>query len=68
MLIGYARVSRTDGSQSLDLQLNALIETGVEKSQIESYQRPDQLTVTHSRLEVDDMRCGSFCEPQKWVN
>ena len=31
MLIGYARVSKADGSQPLDLQLNALIETGVKK-------------------------------------
>ena len=36
MLIGYARVSRADGSQSLDLQLDALIEAGVEKAQIYS--------------------------------
>ena len=31
MLIGYARVSKADGSQSLDLQRDALIEAGVEK-------------------------------------
>ena len=36
MLIGYARVSKTDGSQSLDLQQDALIEAGVEKAQIYS--------------------------------
>jgi DNA invertase Pin-like site-specific DNA recombinase len=29
MLIGYMRVSKTDGSQSLDLQTDALIESGV---------------------------------------
>ena len=29
MLIGYMRVSKTDGSQVLDLQVDALIETGV---------------------------------------
>ena len=29
MLIGYARVSKADGSQSLDLQRDALIEAGV---------------------------------------
>lgn len=29
MLIGYARVSKADGSQSLDLQRDALIEVGV---------------------------------------
>ena len=36
MLIGYARVSKADGSQSLDLQRDALIEAGVEKAQIYS--------------------------------
>ncbi|MDA0339239.1 MAG: recombinase family protein [Proteobacteria bacterium] len=30
MMIGYARVSKADGSQSLDLQRDALIEAGVE--------------------------------------
>lgn len=34
MFIGYARVSKTDGSQSLDLQLDALIESGVPPSRI----------------------------------
>lgn len=29
MLIGYARVSKTDGSQALDLQKDALVEAGV---------------------------------------
>jgi DNA invertase Pin-like site-specific DNA recombinase len=29
MLIGYARVSKADGSQSLDLQRDALIAAGV---------------------------------------
>ena len=29
MLIGYARVSKTDGSQALDLQYDALIKSGV---------------------------------------
>ena len=30
MLIGYARVSKADGSQSLDLQRDALIVAGVD--------------------------------------
>ena len=34
MLIGYARVSKADGSQSLDLQLDALSAAGVEQSNI----------------------------------
>ena len=36
MLIGYARVSKADGSQSLDLQRDALIATGVDARQIYS--------------------------------
>lgn len=34
MLIGYARVSKADGSQTLDLQRDALSAVGVEESQI----------------------------------
>lgn len=34
MLIGYARVSKADGSQILDLQIDALIGAGVEESKI----------------------------------
>jgi DNA invertase Pin-like site-specific DNA recombinase len=34
MLIGYARISKNDGSQSLDLQTDALIAAGVDKSRI----------------------------------
>lgn len=34
MLIGYARVSKADGSQVLDLQIDALRESGVEPDQI----------------------------------
>ena len=34
MLIGYARVSKADGSQSLDLQRDALIAAGVAEDQI----------------------------------
>ena len=34
MLIGYARVSKTDGSQVLDLQRDALIKAGVSRKQI----------------------------------
>lgn len=34
MLIGYARVSKADGSQSIDLQLDELIAAGVSKKHI----------------------------------
>ncbi|MGB0844758.1 MAG: recombinase family protein [Alphaproteobacteria bacterium] len=36
MLIGYARVSKADGSQSLDLQSDALIKAGVTEDHIYS--------------------------------
>ena len=34
MLIGYARISKADDSQVLDLQIDALLEAGVNKEQI----------------------------------
>ena len=34
MLIGYMRVSKSDGSQSTNLQYDALIEAGVKKNNI----------------------------------
>lgn len=34
MLIGYARVSKSDGSQSLDLQIDAFIHAGVKEENI----------------------------------
>lgn len=34
MLIGYVRVSKADGSQILDLQIDALLEAGIEKKHI----------------------------------
>ncbi len=36
MLIGYMRVSKSDGSQSLDLQHDALIAAGVDEQNIYS--------------------------------
>ena len=36
MLIGYARVSKADGSQSLDLQQDALIAAGADEGRIHS--------------------------------
>ncbi len=34
MLVGYARVSKSDGSQSLDLQIDALLSAGVDERRI----------------------------------
>ena len=36
MFIGYARVSKSDGSQVLDLQLDRLIKAGVKEENIYS--------------------------------
>ena len=43
MLIGYARVSKADGSQRLDLQIDALTLAGVAEGQIYS----DEASVRH---------------------
>ena len=44
MLIGYARISKADGSQSLDLQRDALREAGVSDDAIyERTKRPDSV-------------------------
>ncbi|MCY4137030.1 MAG: recombinase family protein [Rhodobacteraceae bacterium] len=40
MLIGYARVSKADGSQSLDLQRDALLAAGVDESRIYADRAP----------------------------
>lgn len=45
MLVGYVRVSKADGSQSLDLQRDALIEAGVE---------PDAIYDDHASGKLDD--------------
>ena len=42
MLIGYARISKADGSQSLDLQRDALREAGVSDDAI--YEEPSVRT------------------------
>lgn len=34
MLIGYARVSKADGSQVLDLQIDALVKSGIDRKRI----------------------------------
>lgn len=45
MLIGYARVSKADGSQVLDLQKDALVAAGV---------TPDQIYEDHASGKLDD--------------
>ncbi|MFZ9036150.1 MAG: recombinase family protein [Francisellaceae bacterium] len=44
MLIGYARISKADGSQSLDLQVDALIQSGVKEAQIYQEKLSGKLT------------------------
>ena len=50
MLIGYARISKADGSQSLDLQRDALRQAGVSDDAI--YE--DQASAERSRLGPED--------------
>ena len=69
MLIGYARISKADGSQSLDLQRDALRQAGVSDDAIyedqASGQREDRVDDVHRRggmmardlsVRVDTMR------------
>jgi len=61
MLIGYARVSKSDGSQVLDLQIDALIEVDVQKDNIYSDRasgvKEDRLGLEHclKALREDDI-------------
>jgi DNA invertase Pin-like site-specific DNA recombinase len=61
MLIGYARVSKSDGSQVLDLQIDALIEAGVQKENIytdrASVAKEDRVGLEHclKALRADDI-------------
>lgn len=61
MLIGYARVSKSDGSQVLDLQMDALIKAGVKKENIytdrASGAKEDRIGLEHclKALRADDV-------------
>ena len=61
MLIGYARVSKSDGSQVLDLQIDALIKAGVQKENIytdrASGVKENRIGLEHclKALRVDDI-------------
>jgi len=61
MLIGYARVSKSDGSQVLDLQIDALIKAGVQKENIytdrASGAKEDRVGLEHclKALRADDI-------------
>jgi len=61
MLIGYARVSKSDGSQVLDLQIDALIKAGVKKENIytdrASGAKEDRVGLAHclKALRADDI-------------
>jgi DNA invertase Pin-like site-specific DNA recombinase len=55
MLIGYMRVSKSDGSQKLDLQEDALIESGVKKTNIysdEASGKHDERTGLNSAIKA----------------
>ena len=61
MLIGYARVSKSDGSQVLDLQIDALIEAGLKEENIytdrASGAKEDRVGLEHclKALRADDI-------------
>lgn len=46
MLIGYARVSKADGSQSVDLQLDELVAAGVGSDSAEELPKPSLTAVS----------------------
>ena len=75
MLIGYARISKADGSQSLDLQRDALREADVRDDAIyedqASGQREDRMDVAEARrrmreptdkVSLEELRSRSFPE------
>ncbi len=66
MLIGYARVSKADGSQSLDLQHDALRAAGVERDNIyddlASGGRDDRPGLTACLKSLRDERCAGGLE------
>ena len=42
MLVGYMRISKADGSQATDLQLDALVEAGVDPEQVYEDEKPQE--------------------------
>src|SRR3954453_18366868 len=52
VLIGYIRVSKTDGSQTLDLQRDALLAAGVEPGHLYEDQTPDKRDNRFDRSQV----------------
>ena len=65
MLIGYARVSKADGSQSLDLQHDALRAAGVERDNIyddlASGGRDDRPGLTRAIAKLEGSLRKLFC-------
>ena len=56
MLIGYARISKADGSQVLDLQIDEIISAGVQKENI--YQDEAATNDGQKMLAVNDLFIG----------
>ena len=74
MLIGYARVSKADGSQSLDLQQDALIAAGVGEEHIYSDrasgkkdERPG-LDACLKAVRNGDVGCSSATAPTAYLS
>lgn len=65
MLIGYARVSRTHGSQAPDLQKDDLVQEGVSPRHIYEDQASDK---NSERSELDAcMKAFLIFSPRGWV-
>ena len=58
MLIGYMRVSKADGSQTLDLQRDALLAAGVEPGHLYEDQASGQARQSAGSGEHASRRCG----------
>jgi DNA invertase Pin-like site-specific DNA recombinase len=52
LLIGYARVSKSDGSQAVDLQVDALRAAGVEESRIYIDKVSGKTSTPHAEIRV----------------
>jgi DNA invertase Pin-like site-specific DNA recombinase len=65
MLIGYMRVSKSDGSQSIDLQRDALIVAGVDPAQIYEDRASGRLDVDAKQdVQRNSKRRISLLDPQ----
>ena len=67
MMIGYARVSKADGTQALDLQKDALIQAGVDSQHIYEDFISGKQTVRPGLDAVYLAAEQHRPEPERWV-